>query len=124
MEPDVVNSMPPAITIRWLRPTTSTPHLQLSTAPISVSNADSWISLSAQESTECEDAWQALSEEQRLAATAGGNETNLVEADEDDETVGITISEDKLFEVDVRKLEVGSNLLLKPEIMCIESFMV
>jgi hypothetical protein len=103
--------MPPPIAIRWLRPTTSTPHLQLPTAPISVSNVDTWIALSAQESARCEEAWQALSEEQRLAAevSAEGNGSEPVE-DADDETVGISISEDRLFEVDVRTMEAGSLL--------------
>jgi hypothetical protein len=108
-------SLPPSIIIRWLRPTTSTPHLQLPTAPVSVSNADTWIALSEEESALCEEAWGALSEEQQAAALAADGcaspiKSQGVEPDEPEylDDVGISIHEDRLFEVDVKSMEASA----------------
>jgi hypothetical protein len=104
-------SLPPSIPVRWFRPTMSTPFLQLPTAPISVTNVDSWIALSVQESSRCEESWQALSEDQKFAAEASPNNDSragpLEDQVEEEQTIGITISEDKLFEVDVKSMEVS-----------------
>ena len=110
MDSDASTVSPPSIPIRWFRPTMSTPVLQLPTAPISVTKVDSWVALSVLESAQCEEAWRALSEEQKLAAEASFNIDSRVGPPEDlaeeDQTVGVTISEDKLFEVDVKNMEV------------------
>jgi hypothetical protein len=113
MESDADNT-PPSISVRWFRPTMSTPFLQLPTAPISVTNIDSWIALSIQESVQCEEAWHALSDEQRHAAEASSSEDNqpepLEELAEEESTVGVTLSEDRLFEVDVKSMEASYSL--------------
>ena len=104
------SSSAPPVPIRWFRPTISTPFLQLPTAPISVTHVDSWIALTVQESAQCEQAWQTLSEEQQLAAEASSSNDRChpgsLEDLDKEQTVGIAISEDKLFEVDVRSMEV------------------
>ena len=88
-------------------PRMSTPFPKLPTAPISVTNVDTWIALSAQESAQCEEAWQALSEERRRTAgpSSGGSSQlgPLEELAEERPTIGATISEDRLFEVDVNQ---------------------
>ncbi|KAF8508209.1 DDHD domain-containing protein [Gautieria morchelliformis] len=115
MQSDAANA-PPSISVRWFRPTMSTPFLQLPTAPISVTNIDSWIALSIQESAQCEEAWHALSDEQRHAAEASCSEDYqpgpLEELGEEESTVGVTLSEDRLFEVDVKSMEAGHSLMI------------
>lgn len=108
------SSSPPSIPIRWFRPTMSTPFLELPTAPVSVTNVDTWIALSAQESAQCEEAWQALSEEERQAADLSSKPDSsqlgsgsMEELVEEEHTIGVTISEDKLFEVDVKSMEAS-----------------
>jgi len=113
-------SLPPSIAIRWLRPTMSTPYLQLLSAPITASNVDTWIALTEEESAQCEEAWDSLSAEQRIAAEADaeggsraesqGSKSVVDNSDEEDETVGITIFEDRLFEINVRNMEVSVNI--------------
>ncbi|KAF8575448.1 hypothetical protein K439DRAFT_1641371 [Ramaria rubella] len=105
------NVLPPPSPVRWFRPTSSTLHLQLPTAPILVANVDTWIALSVQESEKCEEAWKALPKEQQIAAEeAVDSDRPQPDSEEDqadeDETVGVTISEDRLFEVDVRLMEL------------------
>ncbi|KIJ54720.1 hypothetical protein M422DRAFT_41955 [Sphaerobolus stellatus SS14] len=116
-------SAPPSIAIRWLRPSTSTPYLQLPTAPVTISIADTWIAFTEEESAQCEEAWNALSEEQRAAAETAGesgtrpgssqatsetgdNQEVPSDTEDTEETVGVTIFEDRLFEVDVRTMEL------------------
>lgn len=106
---------PPSIAIRWLRPTTSTALLQLPTTPVTVNSIDSWVALTAEESLECETAWNALSEvEKAIALESSWNNTtdtdkaaHTEDSDSEDETIGVTIFDDRLFEVDVRTMEVG-----------------
>ena len=76
-----------------------------------MANVDTWIALSAQESAQCEEAWQALSVERRRTAgpsSSGSSQLGPIEElAEEEPTIGVTISEDRLFEVDVKSMEAG-----------------
>ncbi|KAH7099022.1 DDHD domain-containing protein [Auriculariales sp. MPI-PUGE-AT-0066] len=56
----------PKYPIRWLRPAYSTALLDLPTAPIDQSAADTWRAFTEDESATCEEAWQRLPVDQRL----------------------------------------------------------
>ncbi|GJJ15605.1 hypothetical protein Clacol_009883 [Clathrus columnatus] len=115
----------PSIQVRWLRPTTSTALLQLPTTPITVNHINTWVALSAEESLKCEIAWNDLSKDEQAIALESSRDNNkttandaaIEESDSEDETVGVTIFQDRLFEVDVRSMESGLKLTsyqLKP----------
>ena len=104
---------PPPLNVRWMRPKSSSAFLELPTAPISLTNTKdlSWLAFSEEESKQCEDAWEQLSEEEKKTASELGNQEksnseNGDEEDDDEETVGVSIAQDKLFEVDVRRMQV------------------
>lgn len=107
---------PPSINIRWLRPTASTALLQLPTTPVTLISADTYVALSPEESEQCEEAWKSLSEEEQAVALelswSSANKVQNVAEDfeNEDETVGVTIFDDRLFEIDVRTMEVSQPL--------------
>ncbi|KAL5482713.1 hypothetical protein ACEPAI_9307 [Sanghuangporus weigelae] len=102
---------PPPLDVRWMRPVASSAILELPIAPVVVSAQKDWQAFTAQESDECEHAWRSLSDEERTAAEES-NDSDSVERnaedieDEDEDTIGVSIAEDKLFEVDVRSMRL------------------
>ena len=120
-----VNDQPPPPLIpRWLRPTSSSAILELPTAPITLASSPkgdvTWQAFTAEESAQCEEAWQNLSEEERRQAEDDSldNQSSPNSAedydDEEDDTVGVSIAKDKLFEVDVRRWSVSIQNFLTP----------
>lgn len=106
---------PPHLAVRWMRPLSSSALLELPTAPVVVatSNKDiSWQAFTAGESLECETAWQNLTDEDRKVAEEGTGAEDAERTtedidDEDEDTIGVSIAKDKLFEVDVRSMRVS-----------------
>jgi hypothetical protein len=106
----------PSLVVRWLRPQTATALLDLPTAPIALSTQKEvpWQAFTAEESEACEAAWQALSDEDKRRSegygvgseTASEKSPSVEEEVEDEDTVGVSIARDKLFEVDVRRMKV------------------
>lgn len=104
----------PPLNVRWMRPKSSSAFLELPTAPIPLTNSKdiSWLAFTEEESKECEDAWNLLSDaEKKAAADAVAQEKTESDTGDDDEedeeeTVGVSIAQDKLFEVDVRRMQV------------------
>lgn len=107
----------PPLVPRWLRPTSSSAILELPTAPVTLASTPkddvTWQAFTAEESAACEEAWQSLSDEEKQRAEQGPSEDEdgrqSIDADDDDEedTVGVSIAKDKLFEVDVRRWSVS-----------------
>lgn len=102
-----------------MRPQASSAFLDLPTTPVTASSQKdlSWQAFTAEESAECEAAWLNLSdEERRLAEEDEGMSTTAGKSedpdDEDRDTVGVSIAKDKLFEVDVRSMQVSRTSLL------------
>lgn len=116
-----MDELPPVLT-RWLRPQISSAYLDLPSAPITTANSreTAWQAFTAEESAACEAAWQALTDEERKEAEEEPapvidddvkGKLAAVENDEDDDTVGVSIAKDKLFEVNVRTMKVHLTLL-------------
>lgn len=126
--PDV--SSPPPLIVRWLRPQTATAFLDLPTAPITLSSQKEvpWQAFTAEESEACEAAWRALSDEERRTSEAAAADCESTseqrtpsaddDLDEDDDTVGVSIAKDKLFEVDVRRMRVRERTTLNTVTNC------
>ena len=102
-----------------MRPQAATVHLELPTAPIVASTQKevTWQAFTASESAACEETWQAMSEEERRRAESeGGGEDaskgGIEDPDEEEDTVGVTIAKDKLFEIDVQTMTVSVRLNL------------
>lgn len=76
-----------------------------------------WQAFTAEESAECEEAWQSLSEEEKQRAEQGywnsesGRNSPGAGDDDEEDTVGVSIAKDKLFEVDVRRWSVSTRSL-------------
>ena len=102
----------PPLAVRWMRPKSSTAHLELPTAPIALTSQKDvvWIPFTVEESLECEAAWASLSDdEHKRACESNRPESSEISSgeEEDEEFVGVSIAEDKLFEIDVRSMTVG-----------------
>ncbi|KAL5501511.1 hypothetical protein ACEPAH_8771 [Sanghuangporus vaninii] len=107
---DCDETLPP-LDVRWMRPVASSAILELPIAPVVVSAQKDWQAFTAQESDECERAWRSLSDEERTAAEESNDSDNIERnaediEDEDEDTIGVSIAEDKLFEVDVRSMHL------------------
>ena len=104
---------PPVLAVRWMRPLSSSALLELPTAPVTLSTATKdWQAFTAEESAACEDAWQKMSDEEKSAAEwedhAEDSRRSSDDIDnEDEDTVGVSIAKDKLFEVDVKSMRVS-----------------
>ncbi|EJD52265.1 hypothetical protein AURDEDRAFT_181761 [Auricularia subglabra TFB-10046 SS5] len=98
---------PPYYAVRWLRPHYATALLNLPTAPVAQGSGHHWHAFTEAESEECEDAWLSLPEEARLNSgeTYDGPAADEMEEDEED-VVGVAIYKDKLYEVDVRRMQL------------------
>jgi hypothetical protein len=91
---------PPRVHVRWFH---SGPSTLLSSAPIALGPQPIWQPLTREESDACEEAWRVLSNEDKDAH----NERDIdPDSDEEDVKVGIPVSTDQLFEVDVRAMKV------------------
>lgn len=115
---------PPAVSYRWLRPKVASAVLDLPIAPVTVNLKDSaWQAFTEEESEACEEAWNGLSDDERALAYTyneklleggqktpeGGQKTptsDQADEEEPDDVVGVSIAEDRLFEVNVRSLQV------------------
>ena len=106
---------PPPLSVRWMRPQTASAILELPVAPIAnIQQKDiGWQAFTAEESEQCEEAWQNLSTEERAGAESGEDDdvdkrSSSDLNDEEEDVVGVSIAKDKLFEVDVRSMRVRS----------------
>lgn len=115
----VTDEMPPPLDVRWMRPTSSSAILELPTAPVTLSNSPkdiSWLAFTAEESAGCETAWQDMSEEKKKLAEEDEDpdvsKQHEEDEEDDDETVGVSIAEDKLFEVDVRSKHSSAMIII------------
>jgi len=102
---DDVQSGPPMVHVRWFH---AGPPMLLSSAPIALGPQPVWQALTREESDACEDAWRQLSGEDKEAHIVKDIDP---ESDDDDVKVGIPVSMDKLFEVDVKAMKVECYLL-------------
>ena len=115
---------PPPLIVRWLRPQTASAYLDLPTAPITLSTQKEipWQAFTAEESAACEAAWQALSNVERKRSEGldvgggeeGGEDGQNVRSNDkvvDEDTVGVSIARDKLFEVDVKRMQVSNRVI-------------
>ncbi|EJD50770.1 hypothetical protein AURDEDRAFT_182151 [Auricularia subglabra TFB-10046 SS5] len=95
----------PRYSIRWLRPAYSTALLDLPTAPVTQTSSDAWRAFSEDESAACEAAWQRLPKDLQHNS---GEDLAAIETDDslEDDTVGVAIMRDRLFEVDVRTMQL------------------
>ncbi|TDL17868.1 hypothetical protein BD410DRAFT_753898 [Rickenella mellea] len=102
--------------VRWLRPQNSSAYLDLPSAPITANTkGTAWQAFTEEESNACEAAWQALTEDERKKAlenSVGSSDKELKEKptpefdEEDEDTVGVSIAKDRLFEVNVRTMKL------------------
>lgn len=95
----------PHYDIRWLRPAYSTALLDLPTAPVSQGATDAWRAFSEEESAACEEAWQRLPKDEQHN-TGEGLVIGPDDLGEQADMVGVQIYKDKLYEVDVRVMQV------------------
>lgn len=93
---------PPKHHVRWLH---GGPPMLLSSAPVTLGATPVWQQFTREESDACEEAWQALSEDEK--STALGSADDTTDEDHDDTKVGIPVSRDKLFEVDVVSMKLS-----------------
>ncbi|KAG9002630.1 hypothetical protein FRB90_011344, partial [Tulasnella sp. 427] len=91
---------PPKHHVRWFH---GGPPMLLSSAPIALGATPIWQPFTKEESDACEEAWLALTEDEKVPAPSSAGE---VEEDRDDTKVGIPVSRDKLFEVDVASMKL------------------
>lgn len=100
-----------------MRPQYSSAYLDLPSAPITTrSQESSWQAFTDEESKACEAAWQALSDDEKVieediitplpSSKEKEKEGDLEDGQEEEDTVGVSIAMDKLFEVNVRKMRV------------------
>lgn len=85
--------------VRWFH---AGPPALLSISPAALGPIPTWQPLTREESDACEEEWQKLNPEARLPESGH----DAAEDDKDDFRVGIPVSSDKLFEVDVRSMQV------------------
>lgn len=107
----------PSLDVRWLRPQIASAVLELPTAPVATSSQRNlqWLAFTGPESSECEDAWKRLSDEEKHIAeeeTTGTPKEPVDVDDDEDDIVGVSIAKDKLFEVDVRTMQVCAMIYL------------
>lgn len=77
----------------------------LASAPITLGPTPIWQPFTREESDACEDAWQALSEDEKVTSLSPTDD--ITDEYHDDIKVGIPVSRDKLFEVDVISMKVN-----------------
>ncbi|KAG8786311.1 hypothetical protein FRC12_016730 [Ceratobasidium sp. 428] len=99
---------PPSIFVQWYH---AGPAELLSSAPVSLGTTVAWQTLTRAESIACESAWASLSDEERkLANEYIEEEKDVPPVDEDIEDerdfLGVPVTLDKLFEVDVRTMRL------------------
>ncbi|KAG8690205.1 hypothetical protein FRC09_012073 [Ceratobasidium sp. 395] len=99
---------PPSIFVQWYH---AGPAELLSSAPVSLGTTVAWQTLTRAESIACEGAWNSLSDEERRLANEYIEEEKdvpLVDEDSEDERdfLGVPVTLDKLFEVDVRTMRL------------------
>ncbi|KAG9003236.1 hypothetical protein FRB93_011149 [Tulasnella sp. JGI-2019a] len=87
--------------VRWFH---AGPPSLLSIVPTVVGSVPTWQPLTRGESDACEEAWQELNPEARFSVAKPGDQD--AEDDKDETRVGIPVSNDKLFEVDVRSMQL------------------
>lgn len=76
----------------------------LASAPITLGATPIWQPFTREESDACEEAWQTLSEDEKVIALSPVDETT--DEYHDDAKVGIPVARDKLFEVDVVSMKL------------------
>ncbi|KAG8931602.1 hypothetical protein FRC02_002477 [Tulasnella sp. 418] len=91
---------PPNHHVRWFH---AGPTTLLSIAPITLSTTTNWQPLTREESDLCEEAWRELTPEDQAEASQRDIDPN---EDDDDMKIGIPISRDRLFEVDVKAMKL------------------
>ncbi|KAG8905484.1 hypothetical protein FRB99_008880 [Tulasnella sp. 403] len=98
-EDRLVDNGPPRVHVRWFH---AGPPTLLSSVPIATGPTPVWQPLTREESDACEDAWQELLEEEKAGSSTSLGSGGIFE--HDDTRVGIPVSKEKLFEVDVRSM--------------------
>ncbi|KAG8895226.1 hypothetical protein FRC01_012495, partial [Tulasnella sp. 417] len=98
---DSDSNQPPKHHVRWFH---SGPPMLLASAPITLGATPIWQPFTRDESDACEEAWQALSEDEKVIALSPADEAT--DEYHDDTKVGIPVSRDKLFEVDVVSMKL------------------
>ncbi|KAG8944534.1 hypothetical protein FRC04_001756 [Tulasnella sp. 424] len=93
---------PPKHHVRWFH---GGPPMLLSSAPVTLGPTPVWQPFTREESDACEESWQALSEDEKITPLGFADDTT--DEDHDDTKVGIPVSRDKLFEVDVISMKLS-----------------
>lgn len=101
---------PPNIHVRWWYASHGTTQLELPATPSAKVSPQPWTKLTREESDRCEQAWQALSDEEKLASLhniADQPVTPAVAGDEEEDLMlGVPIGKERLFEVNVKTMTV------------------
>lgn len=98
---------PPEIFVQWYH---AGPAELLSSAPVALGPTVAWQTLTRDESNACEAVWKSLTpEEQATAHKYIEEELEVPAIDEDDhDFLGVPVTLDKLFEVNVRTMRVST----------------
>lgn len=107
---------PPKHHVRWFH---GGPPMLLSSAPVTLGPTPVWQPFTREESDACEESWQALSEDEKITPLGSADDTT--DEDHDDAKVGIPVSRDKLFEVDVISMKVNNKMCAKRTSLTITS---
>jgi hypothetical protein len=104
----------PEIHVRWWHSSHGTAHLELLATPSAKISSLSWTKLTRDESNSCEEAWKALTEEEKADSQRTPSDrpiaAGVVEEGEDELLLGVPIGKERLFEVDVRTMTVSGDL--------------
>ncbi|KAH7336775.1 DDHD domain-containing protein [Rhizoctonia solani] len=105
MTMEIDEQQPPEIFVQWYH---AGPAELLSSAPVSLGPTVAWQTLSREESNACEAVWKTLTpEEQATAHQYIEDELEVPPVEEDDqEFLGVPVTVDKLFEVNVRTMRL------------------
>jgi hypothetical protein len=97
--------------VRWWHSSHGTAHLELLATPSAKISSLSWTKLTRDESDRCEDAWQALTEEEKAESQRSSSDrpvaAPVIEEGEEELLLGVPIGKERLFEVDVRTMTVS-----------------
>ncbi|QRV92658.1 phospholipase [Ceratobasidium sp. AG-Ba] len=97
---------PPTIFVQWYH---AGPAELLSSAPVSLGSNVAWQTLTREESIACEAAWNSLTDEEKQTANEYVEEVKDVpplEDEDDDGFLGVPVTVDKLFEINVKTMRL------------------
>jgi hypothetical protein len=98
----------PEIFVQWYH---AGPAELLSSAPVALGSTIAWQTLTREESKACEAVWRSMTpEEQQTAHRYIEEELEVPPGDEyEDDFLGVSVTLDKLFEVNVRTMRVSAH---------------